>query len=125
MERRDFLRMAVGSFSLPLLGYSDGIAMAGAFYKPPPFDSSQIRWRREPYGADDAHIGTLQIEHYCKCGKRFDMIRVVTVTAIREPLSEWTKKTAVESLKTCYEEAALCSFIRHANCPLQPTVIVS
>ena len=122
MERRDFLQMAVGFFTLPLLGNADGVDLSGAFYKAPSFDPSQLRWTIYPYGADDAHIGTLLVEHYCKCGKRFDMMKVALVTKIKEQPSEELKLVAIQNLKRHYDESVRSGFVTHGNCPLQPTV---
>ena len=136
MDRRSFLAMLAGSFTLKLLPMS-GVAK-DVFVKLPPFDPSKIRWSPFIPWPDQAYIvskGVIHVEHYCRCGKRFDGLHapaIVRESELGDPLGmvSFMRKmedakadargVAVQLIGDLWREAQESGLVRHLECPLQP-----
>ena len=139
MDRRSFLALIAGSFTLKLLPMS-GVAK-DVFVKLPPFDPSKIRWSPFLPWVDQPYIvsrGMIQAEHYCRCGKRFDGLHapaIVRENDLGKPLGMVSlmrkmdeakanaKDVAVQLIGDLWREAQESGLVRHLECPLQPEAV--
>jgi len=140
MDRRSFLALLAGSFTLKLLPMS-GVAKE-VFAKLPPFDPYKVRWMSWVPWPDQPYIvskGIIHVVHTCRCGREFHGIHgtaVVREEELGKPLGmlsfmrkmdeakESAKARAIETMREIWTETQASGLVRHEGCPLQPEVTV-
>lgn len=130
MDRRSFLALLAGSFTLNLL---PGVAAKEAVKRAalPPFDPSKIKWLNWVPWVDQAvtvRKGIIHVVHTCACGREFHGIHTSAVvkedafTTIRTFRldQEEAMEQAAKRMEEIWNETRESGLVRHEGCPLQP-----
>ena len=127
MDRRTFLGLLAGSFTLNLL--PSGPASL-AIKRLPKFDRKSVRFSPWLPYVDQAVIvskGLCHVTHQCSCGRVFHGMYCVArlkeselVNPCTLNLDKWEAQSrALDSMEAMWEEVRNSGLIRHGGCPLQ------